>query len=46
VPLRLSRAAKRLRRGQALRLRLTTTFQPVGGQAVRRISSLRLRRRR
>jgi hypothetical protein len=45
VPLRLSRAARAARSRRALKVKLTTTFRPVAGAAVTRISSVRLTRR-
>jgi hypothetical protein len=46
VPLRLNRAARLLRHRRALRLALTTTFQPKTGTALTRTTTIRLRRRR
>jgi hypothetical protein len=46
VPLRLNRAARTLRRRGALRVALTMTFQPKTGEALTRVTTVRLRRRR
>jgi hypothetical protein len=46
VPLRLNRAAVKLRRRRALRVALTMTFQPKVGEALTRVTTIRLRRRR
>jgi hypothetical protein len=46
VPLRLNRAARLLRHRRALRLTLTTTFQPKTGAALTRTTTIRLRQRR
>jgi hypothetical protein len=46
VPLRLNRAAVRLRRRTALRVALTMTFRPKAGEALTRVTTIRLRRRR
>jgi len=46
VPLRLNRAAVKLRRRRALRVALTMTFQPKTGEALTRVTTVRLRRRR
>jgi hypothetical protein len=46
VPLRLNRAARRLRKRQALTLALTMTFQATTGDALTRVTTMRLRRRR
>lgn len=46
VPLRLNAAARSLRRRRALRLVLTSTFQPSAGAAITRFTTVELRRRR
>lgn len=46
VPLRLNRAAAKLRRRRALRVALTIAFQPKAGEALTRVTTIRLRRRR
>lgn len=46
VPLRLNRVAMKLRRRRALRVALTMTFRPKAGEALTRVTSIRLRRRR
>jgi hypothetical protein len=46
VPLRLNRAAVKLRRRRALRVALTMTYRPKTGEALTRVTTIRLRRRR
>ena len=46
VPLRLNRAAVKLRRRKALRVTVTMTFRPKAGEALTRVTTIRLRRRR
>ena len=46
VPLRLNRAALKLRQRRAVRVAVTMTFQPKAGAALTRVTTIRLRRAR